>query len=305
MPWSHIHKQEMYAWLYWSIFNAHLPPHDCIPASHQKVLHDALEMIEKRSGMTIPDGSNPAAVPLLLTLDPVNIAWRPFGWYVLIALGNVVMKHWFIARWDMRRGVRDGVEYLVRVPRGWNPQAGPAPVVFVHGLGLGLLQYRPIIGHLLHQLPDSPLLIPLQPHISQSLFHPHFLAPKGRRETAWVLREVLVELGWIKDQEAQEVEGLVGPAEEKSRGVTMLSHSNGSYTHAWMLKAHPELITRSAFVDPVTFCSWEGGTSLLYPPLTHRDRELISIGTDVCYNFIYKRCTNVRIPFPMILDKKS
>ena len=38
-----------------------------------------------------------------------------------------------------------------------------------------------------------------------------------------------------------------------------------------MLKNHPELVSRSCFVDPVTFCSWEG---------------------DVCYNFVYGTCTN-------------
>ena len=38
-----------------------------------------------------------------------------------------------------------------------------------------------------------------------------------------------------------------------------------------MLKVHPEAIYKSCFVDPVTFCSWEG---------------------DVCYNFIYRKCSN-------------
>jgi hypothetical protein len=28
-----------------------------------------------------------------------------------------------------------------------------------------------------------------------------------------------------------------------------------------MLKGYPKMIGRSCFVDPVTFCSWEGGES--------------------------------------------
>jgi len=36
-----------------------------------------------------------------------------------------------------------------------------------------------------------------------------------------------------------------------------------------MLKRHPSMATRSCFIDPVAFCSWEG---------------------DVCYNFIYRPC---------------
>ena len=46
-----------------------------------------------------------------------------------------------------------------------------------------------------------------------------------------------------------------------SYSLTRHIHS-GSFGHAWLLKAHPRLITRSCFVDPVTFCSWEGGMSL-------------------------------------------
>ena len=36
-----------------------------------------------------------------------------------------------------------------------------------------------------------------------------------------------------------------------------------------MLKSFPKLVSRSCFIDPVAFCSWEG---------------------DVCYNFIYQPC---------------
>jgi len=50
-------------------------------------------------------------------------------------------------------------------------------------------------------------------------------------------------------------------------GVVFISHSNGSLTHAWMMKEHPNLLRRSCFVDPVTFNLWEG---------------------DVCYNFVYR-----------------
>jgi len=55
------------------------------------------------------------------------------------------------------------------------------------------------------------------------------------------------------------------------KGLICVSHSNGSYAHAWLLKENPGLIKRNCFVDPVTFCSWEG---------------------DVCYNFVYRPCTN-------------
>jgi len=127
----------------------------------------------------------------------------------------------------------------------------PRPLVFIHGLGLGLFQYNLLLTHFLRALPSYPLLIPLQPHVSQDIFHPRFLDPLPREESVQRLTQVISEMGWEDD------------------GVDMLSHSNGSFFHAWMLKSCPDLIKRSCFVDPVTFCSWEG---------------------DVCYNFVYQPC---------------
>ena len=48
-----------------------------------------------------------------------------------------------------------------------------------------------------------------------------------------------------------------------------------------MLKAYPGMVTSSCFIDPVTFCVWEG---------------------DVCNNFLYRSCLTVRPPlFPLFL----
>ncbi|THH10106.1 hypothetical protein EW145_g1537 [Phellinidium pouzarii] len=97
-------------------------------------------------------------------------------------------------------------------------------------------------------------------HRSSPYYRPH----KRLVETARVVpicegpECLCLELGWA------------GPSTKSTRGVTLISHSNGSYSHAWMLKSCPEYFTRSCFVDPVTFCSWEG---------------------DVCFNFVYRTCT--------------
>ena len=266
VPWSHIRKQEMYQWLYWSIFNTHLPPLPTLSPARRAVLEDVLSLVEKRSGTAIPPGTNPAARPILLTLDPVRVAWRPLAWYALVALGNRALRAWFVRRRGMRHGVKDGIEYLLYVPDGYALETGPAPVVFVHGLGLGLVQYQMILSRLLHELRDRPLLVPLQPHVSQQIFHRDFLAPKGRQETAAALRALLVELGWTPVDG-----GAAGGRGAKAREgrITLMSHSNGSFVHAWLLKAHPELFRRSCFVDPVTFCSWEGGARArpLSPPV--------------------------------------
>ncbi|TFY64279.1 hypothetical protein EVG20_g5999 [Dentipellis fragilis] len=266
VPFSQIRRQEMFEWFYWAIFNAKLPALDTLPASHRTVLEDTLKMVEMRTGVQIPEGSNPAARPLRLTLDPVTIAWRPFGFYVFITVANYLARLRLRHKWQVKHYSKHGLDYLLRIPEGYDVKTGPQPIVFMHGLGLGLLQYMPIISYLMKVLPDTPFLVPLQPHISQQIFHPHFLMPKGRKETAEAMRTILEELGWAEAGESDDV-----PIQARAKGVTVISHSNGSYSHAWVLKAYPQLIKRSCFVDPVTFCLWEG---------------------DVCYNFLYRRCHN-------------
>jgi len=130
-----------------------------------------------------------------------------------------------------------------------------------------------MIRDLHRHFPDRPLLIPLQPHVSQNIFHRQFLDPICRHALADRLAGLMTDLGWIDadDMSKDSDDDLSKEAacRASTRGITMLSHSNGSYLHAWCLKRYPELISRSCFVDPVTFCSWEG---------------------DACYNFLYRPC---------------
>ncbi|GJE84212.1 alpha/beta hydrolase [Phanerochaete sordida] len=267
VPWSHIRRDDIFAWLHWSIFNAPFTSFDALPFTRQKVLLDVLQMIEKRAGATIPDGSNPKAKPLLLTLDPISVSWRPFVWYAGVALSNYYQRRQYEAQWNAKVTTYKGMEYILRIPHGWSMQKGPRPVIFLHGLGLGLTQYKMFLSNLLRAAKDRPVLVPLQPHVSQELFHPNYLKPMNRHQSADVLAELLEELGWAR-RRSDDSDSSVS---EEPKGVTVLSHSNGSFLHAWLLKAYPEMVSRSCFVDPVTFCSWEG---------------------DLCYNFIYRRCTN-------------
>ncbi|KAI0771592.1 hypothetical protein BD413DRAFT_613097 [Trametes elegans] len=282
VPWSSIRRHEMYTWLYWSIFNSAFPGIDKVPEHHRKALNEVIHMLEHRAGAKIPEGSNPAAAPFLLTLDPVNVVSRPLVFYLGVTLSNTLVRRRLRTKWGVKVGVHKDLEYVLRIPPTWDAQTGPRPIVFMHGLGLGLTQYRRLIEHIFAALPDRPVLVPLLPHVSQEIMHPRFLRPMGRQEMTACLASLLSELDWAElekpssdssdseDKSAAEMKASASKASAR-KGVTMMSHSNGSFSHAWMLKAYPRMIERSCFVDPVTFCSWEG---------------------DLCYNFIYRPCVN-------------
>lgn len=189
-----------------------------------------------------------------LTIDSVNIMWRPLTYYAIIASINWCLRRLCESRWNASYGFYDGIEYvssvflilpcilrkfqsryLVRVPKHWDPVTGPRPIVFIHGLGLGFLQYNLVITHLFETFSDRPLLIPLQPQISQNIFHPQFLKPMTRHQTADRLARLMENLGWVQLDEPTEGDTSEESEEEReisssllgkrSNGVTMISHS--------------------------------------------------------------------------------
>lgn len=309
-PWSHVKLADARKWLYWSIFNAELVSYEALEDSQRIHLDTALEMLEKRLGCKFEDSeSMPNVEPMRLTTDPVQIVGRPFIFYALVKSMNWMVQKYYGSQYGVQYGCHDGLEYLLHVPKDWSSLSSASPLIFIHGLGMGVLQYHLLVTHLFETITDRPILILIQPHISQDIFHRKFLHPMGRHETSQRLASLIEALGWApaEQREGLKAESQQGLTEldvdekevakavvEEGKGVTILSHSkcvlvgpfchrssnrpwfSGTYVHAWILKEHPHLVKRSCFVDPVTFCSWEG---------------------DVCYNFIYRAPMTVGFAF--------
>ncbi|KAG9097399.1 hypothetical protein FRC06_007587 [Ceratobasidium sp. 370] len=255
----------MLSWLAWSCFNA---PYEAViqrPAN-ELVLREAMDMLEKRAGSRLRSEAGLASSkksrlvqPLRLTLDPIDIVGRPAVCYAVTAMANFAFRAHLQRKFGVVHSKFGKLEYFLRVPTVPSDESRE-PIVFMHGLGIGPAQYSMFISCILREFPNRPVLVPLQPHISQAIAHSGHLECLSRTELVSTLRGLLQELGWAQADD------------EKSAGcnITFMSHSNGSVPHAWMLKVYPQLLRRNCFVDPVTFCLWEG---------------------DVCYNFVYKRPT--------------
>lgn len=110
VPWSSIRRHQLYQWLHWSIFNASFEGLEHVSEARRKLLEDVLESIEMRAGVKVLDGSNPDAMPMLLTLDPINVFGRPLMWYAIVALSNYYQRQQYAARWSCKFGTFDGLE---------------------------------------------------------------------------------------------------------------------------------------------------------------------------------------------------
>lgn len=261
VPWETIGRDDVRTWLAWSCFA--MPLEDVQKdAKKYRFLERTADMLEARTGGKFPPGRCGCQI-MRLTLDPVNVVSRPF---LIYAIANVV--NWFLLRiWYPHKGAtiyqEDGIDFVVRIPEGWTPERGRTepnamPVVYLHGLGFGLLQNHLLVKHLVHSLPTHPILMPLAHHTAQAIFDPRFLKPWNRPQLVSTLVKACERWGFYDPSKPEGQRG----------GVSMLSHSNGSVHHGWVLKDAPWLVRRSCFVDPVVFSLWEG---------------------DVCFSFVYRK----------------
>ena len=206
--------------MYWSIFNARMP--ESMPATHRHAIEEAVELIERRSGSKIPEGANPAVTPILLTLDDVHILFRPFLWYIFVAVSHVFAHKFLEHHWGVEFDVHGDVEYMVRIPANWDPENPKTrPIVFFHGLGLGLPHYSMLITRLLKRFSDRPLLVPIQPHVSQRVFHNTFVRPLGKSAMVKGIVGAMRRHGFVPEDDGSH-EATIG---DPTTGVVVLSHS--------------------------------------------------------------------------------
>lgn len=119
------------------------------------------------------------------------------------------------------------------MPTDWNPKKSPRPIIFLHGLGLGLLHYHSLIAHLFSEFTDRPVLVPLQPQSSHNIFHPDYLNPPGRSLMSQRLSNLIQSLGWATINNRKSEESKLSESNEvkspllygSEKGVTVLSHS--------------------------------------------------------------------------------
>lgn len=112
VPWSRVRRTQFREWLYWSTFNAVLPPENELPKSHRMLLDEATELMEKRIGCKIPEGSDPSVHPLRLTLDPVNVARRPLIWYIFGKVINAYIRTRYELKYGLVYGKFRDLEYV-------------------------------------------------------------------------------------------------------------------------------------------------------------------------------------------------
>lgn len=268
--WDEIRKDNMLEWLAWSLFSMPLEEvrledeqMELKAEPRSNLLEEILIRFENRAGARLQPGYNPklANRVIRLTLDPIKIQMRPLGLYLLSNLGSLALKHYLrkagFKHAQCTHRCPQGLEYLIRKPAGWDNlpvESRPIPLIIAHGLGIGFCQYGAFLSYIANApwARNKPIVILLQPSISQEVFSSQHLRPPS------------------KETLATDVIQLIYTEKFAEVGVELLGHSMGTIVIAWVVKAlsNKGIIKRMCLIDPVCFCLWE---------------------PHVCYNFLYSK----------------
>lgn len=182
-----------------------------------------VSLVELRSAHKFAPGSNPAVKPMRLTLDPVRVTSRPLLLYLVVAaLQNAVIAHAKAKGFKDARDDKTITRALVRIPPGWAAREDlpedERPLVFIHGLGMGLAQYTTLVSVLASSraLRRRPIMVLIQPAISMSIFERGYLDPPDQQRSSKGLERLMRRFGF----------------DERAGGATVFSHSNGSVSLA-------------------------------------------------------------------------
>ncbi|KZS87440.1 hypothetical protein SISNIDRAFT_460841, partial [Sistotremastrum niveocremeum HHB9708] len=243
---SKLTREDIRTWILWAVFSSEYAEKDW-----RDEIEEYVEMVEKRTGRVFEESEDgkygEIHVPMRPTFDRVRAAHRPLVWYLIVGIVDTLtsldlyrsgFRHhqpkYGILMFPLRfwtflskRSPSNDMSYWYR------PHQSPTkdPIVFIHGIGIGLWPYRDFFKDIIAADPTVGIIaVELLP-ISMRLTHP----PLSSRLFLDSLLAILNE--------------------HSITTCTLITHSYGSSMSAHIFRS-PKLSKRVAnavLVDPVAF----------------------------------------------------
>lgn len=197
-----------------------------------------VDAVEEAWGVRIPLGFNPSLRCMTHLWQPLKYHYRPAIFYIageFLAL----LKHIMLLACGFRCRQARGLTYytyraeLLGQP-GSNAAAGcpRQPILFLHGVGLGLLPYIPFVMRLAST--GHPVIAVEFRHLSMRWYHDNPPVP-----------EVVSGVVYILDRHGVE-------------GACVVGHSYGTMMASQLVQTNPERVQSLCLIDPVCFCMFTG-----------------------------------------------
>ncbi|KAG9080890.1 hypothetical protein FRC06_006026, partial [Ceratobasidium sp. 370] len=174
-----IRRDNIKDWLLWGFFST---GSESLSDPHvAEEIEEYLQILEAALGRTIPPGRNKDIKSIRLTLDEVVIYHRPFVWYMIVMLVDTLVaaclklsgfKHYTASQpvFPPRIHVLFSETSPSNILSYWYrpPSASKVhvlngrftPLLFLHGIGIGLFPYVPLLRGYSKNHPDVPIIVP-------------------------------------------------------------------------------------------------------------------------------------------------
>mmetsp|Transcript_5 Transcript_5/g.18 ORF Transcript_5/g.18 Transcript_5/m.18 type:complete len:476 (-) Transcript_5:1885-3312(-) len=215
-------------WLAWAFFgkSAHLlEKHEFAEVSLY------VDKFEARCGLKLKDGHNGLVRTYKFNLESVESSHRPLVYYLCthVLLQRVLTPVTFFMLGFGKLKGQGSFNYMVRRARSTG-KTKLAPLVFIHGIGVGLMPYAMLTSKLLSVMNETRDVVVIElPAVAQQLF-PSLL---------------------VADQFCSDLKKMF-QAEGFDR-ARFVGHSYGTMCLAWICKGTPELVDSFVFLDPGCF----------------------------------------------------
>jgi hypothetical protein len=94
------------------MFHADLPKPEEMSESHKAAFGEGFAQLQKRLGCKVDEGTDPNIIPMRLSLDRMDIQWRPLSFYFLICSTNLILRKLYKLWWGVQCSHFDGIEYV-------------------------------------------------------------------------------------------------------------------------------------------------------------------------------------------------
>lgn len=222
-PIEDLKRGDIIEWSACMLFNTTVPE---ITQEQLEVIESMITRLEKNVNLKLAETSSRQAKKMLLTVDPVEIFHRPLIFYASI---KTVTFFTGCALWKAGFEQTNDKGIITYIKRGTSNEP---PIVFFHGIGIGLSPYLRFIYSIMERFPDRTIILFEKGAISMQLAS-HYLLPEQYAK---------------KVHEKIRAEGI--------DQIVVVGHSLGTMVICWLDYFYPDLIQSRLFLDPVCFALW-------------------------------------------------
>ena len=244
-PIESLRRSDLVAWVAYSLWARHveqLSPED--RAEAEALVAHFLRL----TGLDVRDGGGdgePAAPLMRHTLDAIVVWHRPLLYYAIvqgILDGVVCTLAMRCLGFKYRRCSAIHMGFWVRQVPPLATRAASMPILFFHGVGIGLLPYLGLIHSLVRANRSRTVICAVLPSCTSRVPRVSVTATPTASQLVRATLDLLTNLDIAR--------------------VSVVGHSFGTACAAWLVRAAPAHVERLVLLDPIVF-------NLHYPTLVH------------------------------------